>query len=284
MIARAEQHRAARSRLCGLAYRLTGSWADAEDTADEAFARLAERDDEAPDNPDAWLTTVATRIAIDKLRRRSRESYWGTWLPEPVDTARLPDDHVALRDDLRIGLLHAYELLTPSERAAFVLREAYEMPHAEIATILDATPAAVRQWVSRSRRKVAGEAGGSSRNDDAALDRLLTAVLSGELEQVVAALTDDIRVVSDGGGKVSAGLRDIVGVRKAAYFLLKTGSTEGMEIVETEVNGAPALATRIGEAVRVVQALPGTGGIRRVYVLANPDKLRAVTLPAGWLV
>ncbi|WP_241724120.1 sigma factor [Dietzia sp. E1] len=116
-----------RGRLLGIGYRITGTWADAEDAADEALARLVALDPaDAPRNAEAWLTTVATRLCLDRLRRRKREDYIGAWLPEPVDTALLPAELAEQRDQLRIAVLLAYEQLGPDERAAFVLREAYE--------------------------------------------------------------------------------------------------------------------------------------------------------------
>ena len=122
--------------------RITGTWADAEDAADEALARLVALDpSDAPRNAEAWLTTVATRLCLDRLRRRKREDYIGAWLPEPVDTALLPAELAEQRDELRIAVLLAYEQLGPDERAAFVLREAYELPYAEIAEALHAATA-----------------------------------------------------------------------------------------------------------------------------------------------
>ena len=140
-----------RGQLLGIGYRITGTWADAEDAADEALARLVALDPaDAPRNTEAWLTTVATRLCLDRLRRRKREDYIGAWLPEPVDTALLPAELAEQRDQLRIAVLLAYEQLGPDERAAFVLREAYDLPYAQIAEALHATAPTVRQGQPRA--------------------------------------------------------------------------------------------------------------------------------------
>ena len=176
-----------RGRLLGIGYRITGTWADAEEAADEALARMvALGSGEAPDNPEAWLTTVTTRLCLDRLRRRRRETYTGAWLPEPVDTALidtvlidpalLPDEVAEHRDDLRIAMLLAYEQLGPTERAAFVLREAYELPYAQIADILEAAVPTVRQWVSRARHRLDTDLRPPERASDELIGRVVDAL------------------------------------------------------------------------------------------------------------
>src|SRR5699024_6237234 len=201
-----------RRRLLGVGYRITGTWADAEESADEALARLVALEPGAePDNPEAWLTTVATRLSLDRLRRRQRETYIGAWLPEPVDTALLPADVAERHDDLRVAMLLAYEHLGADERAAFVLREAYALPYAEIAEILHAAAPTVRQWVSRARHRLRTDLRPPEPASGEVIERLVGAVMAGDLDATIAALTDDVRVVSDSGGKVNAARRDIVG-------------------------------------------------------------------------
>lgn len=272
-----------RNRLLGVGYRITGTWADAEDAADEALARLVALDPAAaPENAEAWLTTVATRLCLDRLRRRQKESYIGAWLPEPVDTALLPEEQAERRDDLRIAVLLAYEQLGADERAAFVLREAYALPYAEIAQILDQPAPTVRQWVSRARRRLANDLRPPDPASDAVIEQLVGAVMSGDLEGTIAALAGDARVVSDGGGKVNAALRDIVGARHCAYFLVKAVELAEGALVPVEVNGEAGLAVESRGVVRVAQL--GTVGphVTRLYFHSNPDKLTRLTLPEGF--
>ena len=272
-----------RGRLLGLGYRLTGTWADAEDAADEALARLVVVDPgKSPGNEEAWLTTVTTRLCLDRLRRRKRETYVGAWLPEPVDTALLPDESAERRDDLRIAVLTAYEQLGPNERAALVLREAYALPYEEIAGILDAPTATVRQWASRARRRLDTDARPPDRAPDALVERLVGAVLAGDLDATIAALTPDVRVISDSDGRVNAARRDIVGARKCAWFMIKGAEQTGGAIAPVEVNGEPALAMITRGVLRVAQLAETDGRVDRVYFLCNPDKLTRLALPEGF--
>lgn len=272
-----------RRLLLGVGYRITGTWADAEDAADEALARLVGLDPgSAPDNPEAWLTTVTTRLCLDRLRRRKREDYVGSWLPEPVDTALLPMEVAEQRDDLRIAVLLAYEKLGPDERAAFVLREAYQLPYAEIADALDAAVPTVRQWVSRARHRLATDLRPPEPAPEAVITRLVNAVLAGDLPQTIAVLTADARVLSDSNGKVNAARRDIVGARKCAYFLIKATELSAGMIAPVEVNGEFALAVLSRGILRVAQLGVVDGLVTRIYFHSNPDKLTRLRLPEGF--
>ena len=269
-----------RGRLLGIGYRITGTWADAEDAADEALARLVALDpSDAPRNAEAWLTTVATRLCLDRLRRRKREDYIGAWLPEPVDTALLPAELAEQRDQLRIAVLLAYEQLGPDERAAFVLREAYELPYAEIAEALHAAVPTVRQWVSRARHRLQTDLRPPEPAPDELITRLVEAVMAGDLEQTIAVLTSDARVLSDSNGKVNAARRDIVGARKCAYFLVKAMELAEGEIAPVEVNGEFAMAVVSRGVLRVVQVGVVDGRVDRLYFHCNPDKLTRLELP-----
>lgn len=272
-----------RRRLLGIGYRITGTWADAEDAADEALARLVALDPaDAPRNAEAWLTTVATRLCLDRLRRRKREDYIGAWLPEPVDTALLPAELAEQRDQLRIAVLLAYEQLGPDERAAFVLREAYELPYAEIAEALHATVPTVRQWVSRARHRLQTDVRPPEPAPDELITRLVEAVMSGDLEQTIAVLTSDARVLSDSNGKVNAARRDIVGARKCAYFLVKAMELAEGAVAPVEVNGEVALAVVSRGVLRVVQVGVVDGRVDRLYFHCNPDKLTRLAVPEGF--
>ncbi|TCW25829.1 sigma-70 family RNA polymerase sigma factor [Dietzia cinnamea] len=272
-----------RGRLLGIGYRITGTWADAEDAADEALARLVALDPaDAPRNTEAWLTTVATRLCLDRLRRRKREDYIGAWLPEPVDTALLPAELAEQRDQLRIAVLLAYEQLGPDERAAFVLREAYDLPYAQIAEALHATAPTVRQWVSRARHRLQTDLRPPEPVPDELIARLVEAVLAGDLEQTIAVLTSDARVLSDAGGKVNAARRDIVVARKCAYFLVKAMELAEGAVAPVEVNGELALAVVSRGVLRVVQVGVVGGRVDRLYFHCNPDKLTRLAFPEGF--
>ena len=279
---RAELERV-RARLLGIGYRVTGTWADAEEAADESLARLvALGSGEAPDNPEAWLTTVTTRLCLDRLRRRRRETYTGAWLPEPVDTALLPEDAAERRDDLRIAVLSAYEQLGPTERAAFVLREAYELPYSQIAEILEAAVPTVRQWVSRARHRLDTDLRPPERASEELVAQLVEAVMAGDLDATVAALTADVRVVSDSDGKVNAARRDIVGARKTAYFLVKAAELADGMIAPVDINGEMALVVVSRGVLRIAQIGANADRVARVWFHSNPDKLTRVNLPDGF--
>lgn len=266
-----------------MGYRITGTWADAEEAADEALARLVALDpDSAPDNKEAWLTTVATRLCLDRLRRRKKETYIGSWLPEPVDTALLPAEAVEQHDSLRIAMLLAYEQLSPDERTAFVLREAYALPYAEISQILGAAVPTVRQWVSRARHRLDTELRPPDPAPDALIERLVGAVMSGDLDATIAALTEDSRLVSDSDGKVNAARRDIVGARKCAYFLVKAAEMADGGVAPVEVNGESALAVVTRGVLRVAHLGVTDGLITRIYFHSNPVKLTRLDLPEGF--
>ncbi|MGW8590077.1 sigma-70 family RNA polymerase sigma factor [Dietzia sp. NPDC055877] len=277
-----------RGRLLGIGYRITGTWADAEEAADEALARLValgtveSAGGEVPDNPEAWLTTVTTRLCLDRLRRRRREAYTGAWLPEPVDTALLPEDAAERRDDLRIAVLLAYEQLGPTERAAFVLREAYELPYSEIAEILEAAVPTVRQWVSRARHRLDTDLRPPDRASEELVGQLVEAVMAGDLDATVAALTADVRVVSDSDGKVNAARRDIVGARKTAYFLVKAAELADGMIAPIDINGEMALVLVSRGVLRITQIGANADRVARVWFHSNPDKLTRVNLPEGF--
>lgn len=234
---------------------------------------------EPPANPEAWLTTVTTRLCLDRLRRRQREAYTGAWLPEPVDTALLPEDAAERRDDLRIAMLLAYEQLGPTERAAFVLREAYELPYAQVAEILEAAVPTVRQWVSRARHRLDTDLRPPERATDELIGQLVEAVMAGDLDATIAALTADVRVVSDSDGKVNAARRDIVGARKSAYFLVKAAELADGRIAPVHINGETALLVYSRGVLRVGQIGAIDGRVARIWFHANPDKLTRIELP-----
>jgi RNA polymerase sigma-70 factor (ECF subfamily) len=205
-----------RPRLTSIAYRMLGRWTEAEDIVQDAFLRWQVADHAALQSPQAWLTTVVTRLSIDRIRRNraSREVYVGPWLPEPVLTPeggeRTDTGIETLASDLSLGLLHVLERLGPEERAAFILREAFDASYADIAATLGKSEQAVRQVISRARTRVR-EARPRFESRPEVHQRLLTqfmsAVAAGSAEQLTSIFRSDVQLVSDGGGKRPAALR-----------------------------------------------------------------------------
>ena len=266
--------------LLGLAYRLLGSCADAEDVVQEAWLRGSRAGDVA--NPAAWLRTVVTRLCLDELRsaRVRRESYVGPWLPEPVQTADGalgPLDTAELRDSLSLGFLLLLERLSPAERAVFVLREAFALPYDDVADAVGRSAAACRQLHSRARVKLADDLPQPTRaGRRELLDRLLAAVATADVPGVTALLADDAVLVSDGGGVVSAARRPVVGADRVARFLVGIASRapEGLALDVEEVNALLCLVVRRGAQVTQVFSFDVDGDrLRGLQIVANPGKL-----------
>src|SRR5439155_17475915 len=223
-----------RRRLAGLAYRMLGSMADAEDAVQETYLRWHKADHDNVSNPRAFLMTTTTRICLDMLKsaRARREEYVGPWLPEPVlDTAALaPDSRTELAEDLSIALLLTLDRLSPLERAAFLLHDVFDFSFSEVATALERSEAACRQLATRARAHVraarprGATAPPRSGEIDAKHAQLLFAFMaatqSGDLNTLTQLLASDVRVVTDGGGRVRAALDVIDGADRAARFLV----------------------------------------------------------------
>ncbi|MEU6932680.1 RNA polymerase sigma-70 factor [Streptomyces sp. NPDC046374] len=280
-----------RPMLIGVAYRMLGRAADAEDVVQEAWLRWAADDRSEVREPRAFLVRITTRLAIDRLRQvqSRRESYVGPWLPEPIVTdfgPSVPDtaERALLADSVSLALLVVLESLSPLERAVFVLREAFGFPYAEIATALDRGEAAVRQLAGRARRHV--DEGRPRYDVDPAqrrdlTERFLTAAASGDLEGLLALLAPDVRLVGDSGGKSKAPLRIMESADKIGRFLVAVsqGTAETFGICYAEVNGGPALVALVdGTVDSVFQIDIRDGRIACVYILRNPDKLRGLAL------
>ncbi len=229
-MAETDEFEAHRDHLLGVAYRMLGSRAEAEDAVQEAWLRYATgRPDELAD-PRGWLTTVTARICLDVLRsaRVRRESYVGQWLPEPV-VSRLPADEpdpadrVARTEEVSLALLLVLDRLTPEQRVAFVLHDVFAVPFEEVAAVLGTTAAAARQLASRGRRAVAG---GTLRHDRdrAEQQRVLVAFLAaaerGDIDGLLAVLAPEVIVIGDGGGVGQAAREPITGGLRVARFLL----------------------------------------------------------------
>ena len=271
-----------RTTLLGVAYRLLGTWADAEDVVQEAWVRWSSATD--VDVPAAWLRTVVTRLCLDELRsaRARRETYVGPWLPEPAPSGALgPLETAELRDSVSLAFLSLLERLTPHERAVFVLREAFALPYDEVAAAVGRTPESCRQLHVRARRKLGPDLPVSTAVRHRPLvDRFLLALAVGDVPEVTRMLVDDVVLVSDGGGVASAARRPVVGADRVARFLVgivqrhMTGATVDVE----EVNGALSVVVRTGGAVTQVVGVDLSGErLRSVQIQANPAKLQAIS-------
>ncbi len=279
-----EQH-----RLTGIAYRMLGDYGLAEDVVSEvALAAVrAEREGTVRIWP-AWLTTVCVRRSIDRLRQvvSTREDYAGPWLPEPVATDRLPEEVVADRELLSIALLHMAEQLRPEARAALVLHRAMGMSAVEIAEILQRSPAAVRQLISRAERRLRIDSRASipPAATPAVLAELVQAIETGEIDQILHLLTDDAILWTDGGGRVRAALNPIYGGERIARFMagVFAKATAGsppplVSVTVLDVNGESVLDVRLGPRRDLVAVdLDSAGRIRAIRQIANPDKLARV--------
>ena len=283
-----EEHRPV---LMGVAYRMLGRVADAEDVVQESWLRWSAADHAQVRQPRAYLVRVTTRLAIDRLRhvQSRRESYVGPWLPEPLVThygPAVPDtaEQAVLADSVSIAVLVVLESLSPLERAVFVLREAFGFPFSEIALTLDRGEPAVRQLAARARKHVdegrpryAVDPG--ERRD--LTERFLAAATSGDLEGLMSLLAPDVRLVGDSGGKAKAPLRVIEAADKVGRFLIGAarggvpgGAELGVRFLET--NGADSVLVLVdGKPDSLFQLDVADGRIADVYIIRNPDKLIA---------
>ncbi|MEZ4400385.1 MAG: RNA polymerase sigma factor SigJ [Kofleriaceae bacterium] len=269
-----------RDRLFGIAYRMLGSAAEADDVLQEAHLRWLAVDRAGVVEPRAYLVTVVTRLALDVLgsARVRRETYPGPWLPEPIATAPQVDGH-----DLSLLFLHVLERLSPAERAAFLLAEVFDYSHREVAAILGKSEAACRQLAARARRQV--KDGRPRAVDPDVHDRVLAAFVAacsaGDLAGLERLLAADCVVLSDGGGRVAAATRVVRGAAAASRLLLGL-ARKGAGVLTprpVRINGAPALALYAGAALDTVLTCAVVDGhLAAVCLVRNPDKLRAVAV------
>jgi RNA polymerase sigma-70 factor (ECF subfamily) len=285
-----------RRRLLGLAYRMLGSMAEAEDAVQETYLRWHRADRDGVDEPRAFLLTTTTRVCLDVLKsaRTRREEYVGPWLPDPiVDTEALaPDTQTEMADDLSVALLLALDRLSPLERAAFQLHDVFDNSFAQVATALDRNEAACRQLASRARARVrearpAGEiqarsaAGSIDPKHAALLSAFLDASRSGDLTTLTALLASDARLVTDGGGKVTAALNVIEGADHIAAFLagaVRKGWSDDMTVRFDTISGLPGMIVSGPHGLIQTTAVEIDGGmVKAIYVVRNPDKLKHLT-------
>ncbi|MET9904384.1 RNA polymerase sigma-70 factor [Streptomyces sp. NPDC006446] len=290
----ADEFETYRPRLFGLAYRMLGSAADAEDTVQDAYLRFSGADRAEVERPGAWLAKVVTNLCLNRLTsaRARRERYVGPWLPEPLvtaDGALGPLESAEQRDAVSLALLVLLERLTPTERAVYVLREAFAYGHREIAEVLELSETNCRQLYRRAVRRIAApearfEAPAEQRTRLVA--SFLSAARDGDLAGLERLFAEEVTWWSDGGGKVSAARRPVEGREKVLRFLagvLGRALADGVELSETEVNGGAGLIARGPEDADGVAAVIGVaafevhdGLFTEVRVVLNPDKLEFV--------
>lgn len=271
---------AERPRLLGLAYRMLGSLADAEDVVQDAWLRWARTDRSAIHNAAAWLTTATTRLALDRLRTlaRRRESYLGPWLPDPLVPATGgsdPEIATELAESMTLGFLVVLDTLSATERAVFLLADVFGEPYPAIAAAVDKTEENCRQIASRARRKVRG-----ARPPDvspapaAVLTELVTATASGDVAAVLALLAPDVVFVSDGGPDRPAARRPVVGCERVARFLVSFASHLAAATMELlRVNGEVVAGLRLDDGLVLIGADVQDGKVVSIRAQLNPDKL-----------
>jgi RNA polymerase sigma-70 factor, ECF subfamily len=281
------------SRLRALAYRMLGSHAESEDVVQDAWLRWNATDQAQVANAPAYLAQVVTRLCLDRAKSAAaqREHYVGPWLPEPVpdDSPWLhtdPADEAALADDVSYALVLALQRLSAAERAAFLLHDVFDLDFDAVAQTLGRTPAACRQLATRARRQVR-EARPRFTPTPADAERLLTAfqaaVIAGDVQGLAKLLTEDASFISDGGGKVSAPRKPVLGRERIAQGLIglahKHALPAGQRAQSAWLNGWPGFIVTgpDGEPVQtIVLELSDAGRVRTIYAVRNPDKLGAL--------
>ena len=276
---------AARPRIRGLAYRMLGTFADADDVAQDTWLRWQAAGGAHLANAEAWLITAATRLCLDRLRSaaRAREIYPGPWLPEPIVTDPSPESAAELSDSLTLGFLMLLDQLAPVERAVFVLADVFEVPYAEIATTVGRSQAACRQIASRARRRLRPD---KPPPQTAAADRelvkgLLRALASGDVNEVVARLAPQVVCITDGGPERRAARRPVVGCGRVARFLTSVAPRYShLATRPAVVGGCAGAILSAGDAIEQVMAVTSKDGlITSIYFVGNPDKLTSVGHP-----
>jgi RNA polymerase sigma-70 factor, ECF subfamily len=281
-----------RPRLFGIAYRMLGSIADAEDVLQDAWLRWRAREHDVIDDNRAYLTRVVTNLSIDTLRRLKlvRDEYPGPWLPQPIiediDDDTSGEAMTDLAKSLSVALMALLETLPPNERATFVLREAFDLSFDEIADCLDAKPATCRQWSTRARRTMSGLKWRDSRLglERGILERFVSAMSTSNHAALLELLDSDVELISDGGGKVAAAGRPLYGVREVSRFLIGLGKRHagrlGGRMVKVN-NDWGGIVTLNDEIDSVFSIRINDGRISGVYILRNPDKLALIGKPAA---
>jgi len=288
MLGSADLYGELRPRAFAIAYQMLGSVSEAEDVVQEAFLRMHQtlQRDEPIASPRAYIATLVTRLAIDQLRsaRVRRERYVGEWLPEPLVTDPTPAEHAETVDSLSLAFLVLLESLSPQQRAAFLLREVFEYPYAEVAEFIGTDVDSTRHLVARARHHVRERRPryyASRRQREDLAQRFFAAAEQGDVRALETLLAQDVALHADGGGKVPALARPVNGRERVARTLsagMSALARYGVRIQVTEVNGQPgAMAIDAQDRLVGVMGLDiADGQIQTIHSIANPDKLRHV--------
>ena len=269
------------SLLFTVAYEMLGSAVDAEDVLQETWLRWADVDQAEVNDPRAYLVRIVTRQALNRLRTvsRRREDYVGEWLPEPLLTSPDVAEDAELAENVSIAMLTVLETLGPAERAVFVLHEVFETPYDEIAAVVGKTPAAVRQIAHRARDHVAARRPRMQVDrgqQQAAVEKLMAAISTGDVQGLVEVLAPDVVLIADGGGRVTAARKPISGVERVAAFLARVVELPGIVATTAWFNGMPGARFDVDGEATAVSLVVEDGRITRIYAIRNPQKL-------GWL-
>lgn len=278
-----------RPRLFGIAYRMLGVRADAEDVLQDAWLRWSATDAQALQSAEAWLVTVVTRLAIDRLRaaKAEREAYVGWWLPEPLVEAdtQTPERLAERADDLSVAFLHVLERLAPEERAAYLLRQVFDYDYPEVAAMLEKAEPAVRQMVHRANERLRLErprfdvAPGTHRR---LLEKFIEAARSGQRAEIRALLAENAAAIGDGGGKVASVPGGMHGADRITnlYWAHFLNLGERLQYRIAMINGEPGLLRYVDGHLESANAVVTDGErIVTIYAVRNPDKLARIALP-----
>lgn len=273
-----------RSRLFGIAYRMIGIRDDAEDILQEAYLRWHQANIEEIETPEAWLVTVVTRLSIDRLRKASneRETYIGPWLPEPliISNKPSPEEELEFASNLSLAFMFLLERLSPLERAVFLLHDIFDCDYADIAQIIGKSEIASRQIIHRARERVRTDKPRFEANEKERtnlIKKFSAASYTGNEQTLLSLFSDEISMISDGGGKVTAARKIIRGKNKLAHALamFSAKSGESFKNVLHEINGETGLLTFYEGKIFSVTTFEFTDGkISAMYRVMNPDKLK----------
>jgi RNA polymerase sigma-70 factor (ECF subfamily) len=279
-----------RRQLFAVAYRMLGSASDAEDVVQDAWLRFSAARPSDLRSPQAYLTTIVTRLCLDRLKaaRSAREEYIGPWLPEPMltDERREPEQSLALAESLTLAFMVLLETLSPEERAVFLLREVFDHEYDDIAAMLETTPANCRQLFHRAKTRLAERRPrfrGAADRKRPLVGRFVNALRDGDDEALTSVLAEDVGFWSDGGGKVLAARRPVFGRDSVVQVLVgirRTAPSSGIPLDAVtvdvvEVNHDPALVLRVAGRIDSVYTLSiEDDAIAAIRIVRNPDKLR----------
>jgi RNA polymerase sigma-70 factor (ECF subfamily) len=277
-----------RPLLFGIAYRMLGRVVEAEDVIQEVWLRWSKQDGAAVQSAKAWLVAATTRLCIDQLRsaRRQREEYYGVWLPEPLMVAPgpQPDRSAELSDSLTMAFMLMLESLSPDERAVFLLREVFDYDYADVAAIVNKSEPNCRQIVRRAKLQLQAVPKTPAPPTELArrlVDEFLAAAATGKVDDMLAVLTDDSTVYSDGGGRVKAAGRAILGADRVSRFFAGIWPRYMLELDRrfVEINGRPGLLMSSRGQIHYAFSFEMAGArVRAIYIVCNPDKLQHLVM------